>query len=78
MPDKAVVGIVVLAVITPVPFPYTYPVKVFAPVPPLAAFNVPPSVTAPEVPTDGVKPVLPALKDVTPPARENCLQEPAA
>jgi hypothetical protein len=78
VPDKSVVGIVVLAVIVPVPLPYTYPVRVFAPVPPLATLSVPPSVIAPEVPVEGVKPVDPALKDVTPPASENCLQDPAA
>ena len=71
-------GIVVLAVMTPVPLPYTYPVSVPAPVPPLEAFKMPPKTTAPEVPVEGVKPVAPALKDVTPPAKENCLQDPAA
>ena len=38
------------------------------PVPPLATANVPPSVTAPVVAVEGVRPVDPALKVVTPPA----------
>ena len=37
------------------------------PVPPFAIANVPARVIAPVVPVDGVKPVVPALKDVTPP-----------
>ena len=78
VPLSAVVGIVALAVIGLVPLPNTYPVSVFAPVPPLAAFKVPASTTAPEVPVEGVKPVEPALKEVTPPASENCRQDPAA
>jgi hypothetical protein len=61
-----------------VPFPYTYPVKVVAPVPPLEAFNVPPRVIAPEVVELGVNPVDPALNEVTPPDKENCLQDPEA
>jgi len=36
-----------------------------APVPPLKGFNVPSSVTAPVVAEDGVRPVVPALNDVT-------------
>lgn len=42
------------------------PVEVVTPVPPLATANVPPNVTAPEVASVGVKPVDPALNDVTP------------
>lgn len=37
------------------------------PVPPLAMLSVPLSVIAPVVPVDGVKPVVPAENDVTPP-----------
>ena len=37
------------------------------PVPPLATANVPPNTMAPVVGDDGVKPVVPALNDVTPP-----------
>ena len=37
------------------------------PVPPFAAIKVPAKLTAPVVPVAGVKPVEPALKDVTPP-----------
>ena len=36
VPDKSVVGIVEEAVIALVPLPFTYPVSVEAPVPPLA------------------------------------------
>lgn len=36
-----------------------------APVPPLATLRVPARVTAPCVPVDGVRPVVPALKEVT-------------
>lgn len=71
-------GIVATAVKALVPLPKRYPDSVFAPVPPLATFRVPPNTTAPEVPTAGVKPVEPALKEVTPPASENCRQDPAA
>ena len=39
---------------------------------------MPPKTTAPEVAVDGVKPVEPALKVVTPPDSANCRQEPAA
>lgn len=39
---------------------------VVAPVPPFATAKVPANVTAPVVPVDGVKPVVPALNDVTP------------
>jgi hypothetical protein len=42
------------------------PVLVVTPVPPLATANVPASVTAPEVAVLGVRPVVPALKVVTP------------
>ena len=48
------------------------------PVPPLAPFKMPPRVTAPVVPVAGVKPVAPALKEVTPPVSENWRQEPEA
>ena len=41
---------------------------VAVPVPPLATFSIPPNVTAPVAALDGVKPVDPALKVVTPPA----------
>ena len=41
------------------------------PVPPLAPFKMPPRVTAPLVAVLGVKPVEPALKEITPPASEN-------
>lgn len=77
-PVMSVLGIVGLAVMALVPLPYTYPVRVIAPVPPFATFNVPPSVIAPEVAPTGVNPVVPALKVVTPPDSENCLHEPAA
>ena len=36
------------------------------PVPPLATANVPPKVTAPVVAVEGVSPVEPALKELTP------------
>ena len=39
-----------------------------APVPPLATAKVPAKVTAPLVAPEGVRPVVPALKVVTPPA----------
>lgn len=39
---------------------------VVTPVPPLPAFKAPDKVTAPEVATFGVNPVVPALNDVTP------------
>ena len=42
------------------------PVEVVTPVPPLATANVPAKVTAPDVAKEGVKPVDPALNDVTP------------
>jgi hypothetical protein len=47
-----------------------HPVSEFAPVPPFAAFRMPPNVTAPVVALTGVKPVLPALKLSTPAPRE--------
>ena len=40
--------------------------SVVAPVPPLATPSVPASVTTPVVADDGVRPVVPALNDVTP------------
>ena len=43
-------------------------VRLVKPVPPLATLSVPAKVTAPVVPVLGVKPVVPALNDVTPPA----------
>ena len=58
------------------PLPYTYPVKVVAPVPPFATFRVPARTTAPELAVDGVNPVVPALNDVTPPDSENWRQVP--
>jgi hypothetical protein len=42
------------------------PVEVVTPVPPLDTPKVPPSVTTPEVAVDGVSPVEPALKVLTP------------
>jgi hypothetical protein len=42
-------------------------VAVVCPVPPLAIANVPPRLTAPVVAVFGVRPVLPALNEVTPP-----------
>ena len=42
-------------------------VRLVKPVPPLATLSVPAKVTAPVVPVLGVKPVVPALNDVTPP-----------
>ena len=48
-----------------VPLPFKTPVKVVAPVPPLATTNVPFKVIAPEVAVDGVNPVVPAEKVVT-------------
>ena len=42
------------------------PVEVVTPVPPLATANVPDNVTAPLVALDGVNPVVPPLKVVTP------------
>lgn len=41
------------------------------PVPPLAGFKIPPKTTAPVVAVTGVKPVAPALNEITPPAWEN-------
>ena len=43
------------------------PVELVTPVPPFDTARVPDSVTAPVLVVDGVSPVLPALKDVTPP-----------
>ena len=43
------------------------PVELVTPVPPFDTARVPESVTAPVLVVDGVSPVLPALKDVTPP-----------
>jgi hypothetical protein len=67
-PDSSEPGTVALAVITPTPVPFTYPVSVVAPVPPFAAPSVPVKVTAPAVPVLGRRPVVPPLKVVTPPA----------
>lgn len=67
-PDNSEPGTVALAVITPTPVPFTYPVSVVAPVPPFAAPNVPVKVTAPAVPVLGRRPVVPPLNVVTPPA----------
>ena len=57
----------VVAEIADVPLPSNTPldVSVVAPVPPLATFNVPASVTAPVVAVLGVRPVVPAEKLVT-------------
>ena len=71
MPDRSVVGMVDDAVIAPVPFPITYPVKVVAPVPPLATPRVPAKVTTPVVAMLGVKPLKDVWNDVTPPDTEN-------
>ena len=49
----------------------------FAPVPPEAATSVPVREIAPEVGVDGKNPVDPPEKLDTPPAVENCLQDPA-
>lgn len=60
---------VMLERVYPLPFPMrSCPLvgEVVNPVPPLLTFNVPESVTAPEDGVDGVKPVVPALKDDTP------------
>lgn len=64
-------------VVTPVPplatgkVPVTLEVKLTNvveedPVPPFAVPKTPPNVTAPDVPVDGVSPVVPALNEVTP------------
>jgi hypothetical protein len=47
---------------------YTTPPDVndVKPVPPFVVANVPANVTAPVVAVEGVKPVVPAVKDVTP------------
>ena len=76
VPLKDVVGTVVDAVMTPVPLPYTYPVRVDAPVPPLAAFKVPLKTMLPAVGVEGERPVVPALNVTTPPDSENVLQVP--
>jgi hypothetical protein len=44
------------------------PVEVVVPVPPLETAKVPARVTAPEVAVEGVKPVVPALNELTPAA----------
>jgi hypothetical protein len=69
-------GMVATAVNALVPFPTKYPVSVVVPVPPFATFNVPLSVMAPDCAELGKRPVVPPLKVVTPPAVENCLQDP--
>jgi hypothetical protein len=48
-----------------VPLPFTRPVRVVAPVPPLPTAKVPATLTAPLVAVEGVKPVDPKLTDVT-------------
>jgi len=48
------------------------------PVPPEAGFRMPASTTAPVVAVDGVNPVDPALKELTPPACEKVLHWPLA
>lgn len=68
VPLRSVVGTVVEAVIADVPLPLTYPVRVEAPVPPLATTKTPPKVIDPAVGVAGVRPVVPPLKNVTPPA----------
>ena len=48
---------------------------VFAtPVPPFAPIKMPPNVMAPVVTAEGVRPVVPAENDITPPVREKSLQ----
>jgi hypothetical protein len=69
-------GIVATAVNALVPFPTKYPVSEFAPVPPLAGISVPLRVMAPDCAELGRRPVVPPLKVTTPPAVENCLQDP--
>ena len=69
-------GIVATAVNALVPFPTRYPVRVFAPLPPFATFNVPLSVMGPDCAELGKRPVVPPLKVVTPPAVVNCLHAP--
>jgi hypothetical protein len=69
-------GIVATAVNALVPFPTKYPVSVVAPLPPFATLRVPLRVMAPDCAELGRRPVVPPLKVVTPPAVENCLQEP--
>ena len=78
VPDRSVVGIVLDAVNALVPLPLTYPVKVVAPVPPLATIRVPPKVIAPVVAVLGVKPVVPPLNDVTPPVEDAHVGTPPA
>ena len=58
------------------PEPVTVIAALFdTPVPPLAAANVPATVTAPVVTLDGVRPVDPNEMELTPvPAPENCAQ----
>jgi hypothetical protein len=61
----AVVGATKVGVDVPAPIITEPEVKVVAPVPPLATFNVPANVTAPVVAVEGVNPVVPAVKDET-------------
>jgi len=59
----AAFGIEVEAVIAPVPLPYTYPVRVVAPVPPLATGNVPLTwVVNPTLPQEGAVPTPPDIR----------------
>ena len=56
-------GMVVEAVMAPVPLPYTYPVRVVAPVPPLATASVPDTcVVKPILPHAGAVPTPPEIK----------------
>jgi hypothetical protein len=66
VPLRSVVGIVAEPVIALVPLPFKYPVRVTAPVPPLATPNVPARVTAPVVAVVGVRPYKDVWKDCTP------------
>ena len=54
-------------------FPAKVTVKapLLTPVPPLAGFKIPAKTTAPVVAEEGVRPVEPALNEITPPAWEN-------
>jgi hypothetical protein len=50
------------------------PVLVVTPVPPFRTFSVPERVTAPVVAVLGVKPVVPALKELTAPAKDGVIR----